>query len=35
MTKEQRIARLKRHLDDLRDEAKAIEEHIAQIKKEK
>ena len=35
MTKEQRIARLKRHLDDLRDEAKAVEEHIAQIKKEK
>jgi len=35
MTKEQRIDRLKMHLEDLRDEAKAVEEHIAQIKKEK
>jgi hypothetical protein len=35
MTKEQRIVRLKKHLEDLRDEAKAVEEHIAQIKKEK
>lgn len=35
MTKDQRIARLKQHLEDLKNEAKAVEEHIAQIKKEK
>ena len=35
MTKDRRIAGLKEHLADLRDEAKAVEEHIAQIKKEK
>lgn len=34
MTKKQRIAKLEMHLGDLRDEAKAVEEHIAQIKKE-
>jgi hypothetical protein len=35
MTKKQRIAELEKHLADLREEAKAVEEHIAQIKKEK
>jgi hypothetical protein len=35
MTKEQRINRLKQHLEDLKNEAKAVEEHIVQIKKEK
>jgi len=35
MTKKQRIANLEKHLEVLRDEAKAVEEHIAQIKKEK
>ena len=35
MTKEQRISRLKQHLEDLRHEMKAVEEHIAQLKKEK
>ena len=35
MTKKQRIANLENYLADLRDEAKAVEEHIAQIKKEK
>ncbi len=35
MTKKQRITELERHLSDLREEAKAVEEHIAQIKKEK
>lgn len=35
MTKKKRIAKLEEHLEDLRDEAKAVEEHIAQIKKEK
>ena len=35
MTKEQRIDRLKQHLANLKDEANAVEEHIAQIKKEK
>ena len=34
MTKEQRIAKLEAYLEDLRNEAKAVEEHIAQIKKE-
>ena len=35
MTKKQRIANLEKHLEVLREEAKAVEEHIAQIKKEK
>jgi len=35
MTKKQRIANLENHLEVLRDEAKAVEEHITQIKKEK
>jgi len=35
MTKKQKIANLEEHLRDLRDDAKAVEEHIAQIKKEK
>ena len=35
MTKKQRIAGLEKYLESLRDEAKAVEEHIAQIKKEK
>lgn len=35
MTKKQRIAKLEELLENLRDEAKAVEEHIAQIKKEK
>ena len=34
MTKEQRITGLRKHLEDLRNEAKAVEEHIGQIKKE-
>ena len=35
MTKEQKIDRLKQHLANLKDEAKAVEEHIVQVKKEK
>jgi hypothetical protein len=35
MTKKQRIEALERHLTDLQEEAKAVKEHIAQIKKEK
>lgn len=35
MTKEQRINRLKQYREDLKNEAKAVEEKIAQIKKEK
>ena len=35
ITKKQMIANLEKHLAVLRDEAKAVEEHIAQIKKEK
>ncbi len=35
MTKKQRIANLEQHLFDLKEEAKAVEEHIAKIKKEK
>ena len=35
MTKKQRIAKLEKHLEGLRDEAKAVEAHIAQVKKEK
>jgi hypothetical protein len=34
MTKEQRIAGLQRHLEILRNEVEAVEEHIGQIKKE-
>jgi hypothetical protein len=35
MTRKQRIAGLEKHLADLREEARAVEAHIAQIKKEK
>ena len=35
MTKEQKISGLQKYLEDLRDEVKAVEEHIGQIKKEK
>ena len=35
ITKKQKIAILEKYLADLRDEGKAVEEHIAQIKKEK
>ena len=35
MSKKQELARLKDHLESLREEAKAVEEHIARIKKEK
>ena len=35
MTKKQRIAGLEEYLGNLREEAKAVEEHIARIKKEK
>jgi hypothetical protein len=35
MSKKQRIARLEKHLEMLQDEAEAVEEHIARIKKEK
>jgi hypothetical protein len=35
MTKTKRIARLEKHLADLQDEAKAVKEYIAEIKKEK
>ena len=35
MTKKKRIAKLEELLENLRDEAKAVEEQIAQIKKEK
>ena len=35
MTKERRISVLKDHIETLRDEAKAAEEYIAQLKKEK
>jgi hypothetical protein len=34
MTKKQKIAELEKHLADLREEATAVEERIAQIKKE-
>ena len=34
MSKNQKIARMKEHLDSLREEVKAVEEHIAQTKKE-
>ena len=35
ITKQQKIANLEQHLEVLRDEARAVEEHIARIKKEK
>ena len=35
MTKAKRIANLEEHLADLEDQAKAVKEHIAEIKKEK
>ena len=35
MTKKQRITNLEKHLEDLQDEAKAVREYIAEIKKEK
>jgi hypothetical protein len=35
MTKKQKIAELEKHLAVMRDEVTAVEEHIAQIKKEK
>ena len=35
MTKKQKIASLEKHLENLRDQAEAVAEHIAQIKKEK
>jgi hypothetical protein len=35
MTKEQKIARLEEYLEGLRGEAKAVEEHIAEMKEEK
>jgi prefoldin subunit 5 len=35
VNKKQRIARLAEHLEMLQDEAKAVEEHIARIRKEK
>jgi hypothetical protein len=35
MTKKQKIAEFEKHLADLREEATAVEEHIARIKKEK
>lgn len=35
MTKEQQIAELGQYLDNLRDEAKAVEERMAEIKKGK
>jgi uncharacterized protein YhaN len=35
MTRKQKIAELEKHLADLREEATAVEAHIARIKKEK
>jgi hypothetical protein len=35
MTKKQRIEALENHLADLQEEARAVKEHIAQIKKAK
>jgi hypothetical protein len=35
MTNKQKIARLEKHLENLKDQAEAVAEHIAQIKKEK
>jgi uncharacterized protein YfcZ (UPF0381/DUF406 family) len=34
MTRKQKIAELEKHLADLREEAKAVESHIAQIRNE-
>jgi hypothetical protein len=33
MTKAQRIASLEEHLEDLQNEAKAVKEHIAELKR--
>ncbi|MCP4745407.1 MAG: hypothetical protein GY874_04585 [Desulfobacteraceae bacterium] len=35
ITKERKISRLEQHLEDLRDEVKAVEEYIAGLKKKK
>ena len=35
MTKKRKIAELEKHLANLREEARAVEEHIAYFKKEK
>ena len=35
ISKTQRIASLEKHLEDLQNETKAVEEHLAEIKKEK
>lgn len=35
MNRKQRIEKLENYLDNLRNEAKAVEEHISQIMKEK
>ena len=35
VTKKQQIANLEKYLAELRDESKAVEEHIARVKKEK
>lgn len=35
MTQKQRIANLEKHLEALQEEAKAVKEHIAEIKTEK
>jgi hypothetical protein len=33
-TQEEKLARLERYLENLREEAKGVEEHIAKLKKE-
>ena len=35
MTRDQKITKLEKYLADLQEEAKAVKEHIAKIKKEK
>ncbi len=35
MTKKQKVTKLEKHLENLKDQAEAVAEHIAQIKKEK
>ena len=35
MTTKQKIVRLENHLENLREEVKAVEEHIAEIRKDK
>lgn len=35
MTKKRKIAELEKHLADLREEARAVEEHIVHFKKER